>query len=196
MKHSRNGFAVWRLREGFATSSRALREDVASAEGFEKRPRSLREAFSKPSSIPTEASWSLLEGFARRSWRLHLETIRQIMTSPQQSCVTLETNIIFFRKAMTGIRPASYKQRTLAPSLARAIAVAFPMPDAAPVTSATFSSSLPVMFSLGAGDDLSPEFKPFPPNALETSLLNVLNFFSTNEMGYAPKSLRTTNGSI
>ena len=72
----------WRLREGFATSSQALREDVAGAEGFEKRPRSLREAFSKASPIPTEASWSLLEGFARRSWRLRLETIRQIMTSP------------------------------------------------------------------------------------------------------------------
>ena len=29
----------WRLREGFATSSRALHEDVAGAEGFAKAPR-------------------------------------------------------------------------------------------------------------------------------------------------------------
>ena len=44
----------WRLHEGFATSSRALHEDVAGAEGF-----------AKASAIPTEASWSRLEGFAK-----------------------------------------------------------------------------------------------------------------------------------
>ena len=50
----------WRLREGFATSSRALHEDVAGADGFE-----IREGFAKASAILTEASWSLLEGFAK-----------------------------------------------------------------------------------------------------------------------------------
>ena len=55
----------WHLREGFATSSRALHEDVAGAEGFEKASRRLREGFAKASAIPTEASWSLLEGFAK-----------------------------------------------------------------------------------------------------------------------------------
>ena len=55
----------WRLREGFATSSRALHEDVAGADGFEKPSRRLREGFAKASAILTEASWSLLEGFAK-----------------------------------------------------------------------------------------------------------------------------------
>ena len=55
----------WRLREGFATSSRALYEDVAGAEGFEKPPRRLREGFAKASAIPTDASWRLREGFAK-----------------------------------------------------------------------------------------------------------------------------------
>ena len=55
----------WRLREGFATSSRALHEDVAGAEGFEKPPRRLREGFAKASAIPTEASRRLREGFAK-----------------------------------------------------------------------------------------------------------------------------------
>ena len=74
----------WRLREGFATSSRALHEDVAGAEGFEKPPRRLREGFAKASAIPTEAS-------RRRHECLHLETIRQIMTS--RGC-TLYNNFI------------------------------------------------------------------------------------------------------
>ena len=42
----------WRLREGFATSSRALHEDVAGAEGFEKPPRRLREGFAKAPRAP------------------------------------------------------------------------------------------------------------------------------------------------
>ena len=62
------------LREGF----------VIRREGFEEAPWRLREAFSKTRSA--KASRSPLEGFAkasrRRHGRLHLETIRQIMTSP------------------------------------------------------------------------------------------------------------------
>ena len=54
----------WRLREGFATSSRALHEDVAGAEGFSHT----HGGFAKASR--------------RRHGRLHSETIRQIMTSP------------------------------------------------------------------------------------------------------------------
>ena len=96
----------WRLREGFATSSRALREDVAGAEGFEKRPRSLREAFSKASPIPTEASWSLVEGYARHSWRLHLKTIRQIMTSPLHLRILLR--IIVVQRKRRDYRMTSY----------------------------------------------------------------------------------------
>ena len=42
----------WRLREGFATSSRALHEDLAGAEGFEKPPRRLREGFAKAPRAP------------------------------------------------------------------------------------------------------------------------------------------------
>ena len=53
-------------------------------EGFVVAPWRLREAFSKTRSA--KASRSPLEGFAkasrRRHGRLHLETIRQIMTSP------------------------------------------------------------------------------------------------------------------
>ena len=63
------------LREGF----------VIRREGFEEAPWRLREAFSKTRSA--KASRSPLEGFAkasrRRHGRLHLETIRQIMTSPR-----------------------------------------------------------------------------------------------------------------
>ena len=63
------------LREGF----------VNLREGFVVAPWRLREAFSKTRSA--KASRSPLEGFAkasrRRHGRLHLETIRQIMTSPQ-----------------------------------------------------------------------------------------------------------------
>ena len=62
------------LREGF----------VNLREGFVVAPWRLREAFSKTRSA--KASRSPLEGFAkasrRRHGRLHLETIRQIMTSP------------------------------------------------------------------------------------------------------------------
>ena len=65
----------WRLREGFATSSRALYEDVAGAEGFEKPPRRLREGFSHTHGGSAKAS-------RRRHGRLRLETIREIMTSP------------------------------------------------------------------------------------------------------------------
>ena len=66
----------WRLREGFATSSRALHEDVAGAEDFEKPLRRLCEGFSHTHGGFAKAS-------RRRHGRLHLETIRQIMTSPQ-----------------------------------------------------------------------------------------------------------------
>ena len=63
------------LREGF----------VNLREGFVVAPWRLREAFSKTRSA--KASRSPLEGFAkasrRRHGRLHLETIRQIMTSPR-----------------------------------------------------------------------------------------------------------------
>ena len=68
------------LREGF----------VNLREGFVVAPWRLREAFSKTRSA--KASRSPLEGFAkasrRRHGRLHLETIRQIMTSPRW-CTTL-----------------------------------------------------------------------------------------------------------
>ena len=63
------------FREGF----------VNLREGFVVAPWRLREAFSKTRSA--KASRSPLEGFAkasrRRHGRLHLETIRQIMTSPR-----------------------------------------------------------------------------------------------------------------
>ena len=66
------------FREGF----------VNLREGFVVAPWRLREAFSKTRSA--KASRSPLEGFAkasrRRHGRLHLETIRQIMTSPQERC--------------------------------------------------------------------------------------------------------------
>ena len=65
------------LREGF----------VNLREGFVVAPWRLREAFSKTRSA--KASRSPLEGFAkasrRRHGRLHLETIRQIMTSPLEN---------------------------------------------------------------------------------------------------------------
>ena len=56
-------------------------------------PWRLREAFSKTRSA--KASRSPLEGFAkasrRRHGRLHLETIRQIMTSPHNTTAQLVT---------------------------------------------------------------------------------------------------------
>ena len=71
----RGVFGMCNLREGF----------VILREGFEEAPWRLREAFSKTRSA--KASRSPLEGFAkasrRRHGRLHLETIRQIMTSPR-----------------------------------------------------------------------------------------------------------------
>ena len=70
----RGAFGMCNLREGF----------VNLREGFVVAPWRLREAFSKTRSA--KASRSPLEGFAkasrRRHGRLHLETIRQIMTSP------------------------------------------------------------------------------------------------------------------
>ena len=57
-------------------------------EGFVVAPWRLREAFSK--TRPAKVSRSPLEGFAkasrRRHGRLHLKTIRQIMTSPRVQC--------------------------------------------------------------------------------------------------------------
>ena len=74
----RGTFGMGNLREGF----------VNLREGFVVAPWRLREAFSKTRSA--KASWSPLEGFAkasrRRHGRLHLETIRQIMTSSHNSC--------------------------------------------------------------------------------------------------------------
>ena len=71
----RGTFGMCNLREGF----------VNLREGFVVAPWRLREAFSKTRSA--KASRSPLEGFAkasrRRHGRLHLETIRQIMTSPR-----------------------------------------------------------------------------------------------------------------
>ena len=75
MKPSRclhEAFTQWARRGASAKGLRRLHER------FMKTSRA-----PKASAIPTEASWSLLEGFARRSWRLHLEKIREIMTSPQ-----------------------------------------------------------------------------------------------------------------
>ena len=69
MKHSRNGLAVApprRVREGFTSASRALHEDVAGAEGF------------------SHTDGGFLKASQRRHGRLHLETIRQIMTSPRK----------------------------------------------------------------------------------------------------------------
>ena len=73
----RGTFGMCNLREGF----------VNLREGFVVALWRLREAFSKTRSA--KASRSPLEGFAkasrRRHGRFHLETIRQIMTSPQKS---------------------------------------------------------------------------------------------------------------
>ena len=70
-------FGMCNLREGF----------VNLREGFVVAPWRLREAFSKTRSA--KASRSPLEDFAKASRRrhghLHLETIRQIMTSPRHS---------------------------------------------------------------------------------------------------------------
>ena len=78
------------LREGF----------VNLREGFVVAPWRLREAFSKTRSA--KASRSPLEGFAkasrRRHGRLHLETIRQIMTSPRNPLVSLTLNRSSFLK--------------------------------------------------------------------------------------------------
>ena len=72
----RGTFGMCNLREGF----------VNLREGFVVAPWRLREAFSKTRSA--KASRSPLEGFAkasrRRHGRLHLETIRQKMTSPRR----------------------------------------------------------------------------------------------------------------
>ena len=78
----RGAFGMCNLREGFVN----LREGFVNLrEGFVVAPWRLREAFSKTRSA--KASRSPLEGFAkasrRRHGRLHLETIRQIMTSPR-----------------------------------------------------------------------------------------------------------------
>ena len=87
MKHSRNGLAV--------APSRAL-----------KTSRRDREAFSKPSPIPMEASWSLLKGFARRSWHLHLETIRQIMTSsPEYGAYLRHSSRVLGRRPFIYLKP-------------------------------------------------------------------------------------------
>ena len=71
----RGTFGMCNLREGF----------VNLREGFVVALWRLREAFSKTRSA--KASRSPLEGFAkasrRRHGRFHLETIRQIMTSPR-----------------------------------------------------------------------------------------------------------------
>ena len=73
----RGAFGMCNLREGF----------VNPREGFVEAPWRLREAFSKTRS--TKVSRSPLEGFAkasrRRHGRLHLETIRQIMTKAPKS---------------------------------------------------------------------------------------------------------------
>ena len=63
----RGAFGMCNLREGF----------VNLREGFVVAPWRLREAFSK--TRPAKAS-------RRRHGRLHLETIRQIMTSPLMFC--------------------------------------------------------------------------------------------------------------
>ena len=75
----RGTFGMCNLREGF----------VNLREGFVVAPWRLREAFSKTRSA--KASRSPLEGFAkasrRRHGRLHLETIRQKMTSPPKTTI-------------------------------------------------------------------------------------------------------------
>ena len=81
----RGTFGMCNLREGF----------VNLREGFVVAPWRLREAFSKTRSA--KASRSPLEGFAkasrRRHGRLHLETIRQKMTSPRCVCVFIKSHI-------------------------------------------------------------------------------------------------------
>ena len=77
------------LHEGF----------VSLREGFVVAPWRLREAFSKTRSA--KASRSFLEGFARasrrRHGRLHLETIRQIMTSPPPKYnISLKDRSLYF----------------------------------------------------------------------------------------------------
>ena len=66
-------------------------------EGFVVAPWRLREAFSKTRSA--KASRSPLEGFAkasrRRHGRLHLETIRQIMTSPRYTIHIAKATDVF-----------------------------------------------------------------------------------------------------
>ena len=92
----RGTFGMCNLREGF----------VNLREGFVVAPWRLREAFSKTRSA--KASRSPLEGFAkasrRRHGRLHLETIRQKMTSPQKKwhCMFRSGRVdvlVFFRRS-------------------------------------------------------------------------------------------------
>ena len=79
-------FTQWARRGAFAKGSRRLHERFVKTSRALKVSRRDREAFAKSSRrlhpSPRRRSWSLLGGFARGSWRLHLETIRQIMTSP------------------------------------------------------------------------------------------------------------------
>ena len=90
------------LREGFVKPSRCLHEAFtqwarrgASAKGS----RRLHERFMKTSRA-LKASRSLREGFAkasrRRHGRLHLETIRQIMTSPPLSSALLRVARVLY----------------------------------------------------------------------------------------------------
>ena len=70
-------FTQWARRGASAKGSRRLHERFTKTSRALKASRSLRESFAKASAIPTEAS-------RRRHGRLHLEAIRQIMTSPQK----------------------------------------------------------------------------------------------------------------
>ena len=106
MKHSKQ----WARRGAFAKGSRRLHERFVKTSRALKASRRDREAFAKPlskaSPIPTEASWSLVEGYARHSWRLHLKTIRQIMTSPLHLRILLR--IIVVQRKRRDYRMTSY----------------------------------------------------------------------------------------
>ena len=109
MKHSKQ----WARRGAFAKGSRRLHERFVKTSRALKASRRDREAFAKPcegfsnaSPIPTEASWSLVEGHARHSWRLHLKTIRQIMTSPLHLRILLR--IIVDQRKRRDYRMTSY----------------------------------------------------------------------------------------
>ena len=67
-----------RYGEVFAGASRALSEDFVGCKGPGEALRGGREAFTKLSPITTRTVWSLFEGFAWRSWGIHLGSIRQI----------------------------------------------------------------------------------------------------------------------